>query len=257
MLLRAPDAVEDPIWDGALEPDEAVEEARRGNGLGRDVAAGDALDVRDLPIVSVGKPEVWNLAELYKPNALPVPLQARLGEVNFYLVRLACSFRPTPDRARIEWARFGVSLRPDDAGRLATAFDLHPLLVTKEVKRNVKVSLSPTLKFHEVEAGIGSAEFGVEYPELQPVISASGAGESEPSWDFSTAAGERVHGSKWMHLVVAASTKMTACDATIDLTADVVSSGFRIPLFGRPKQAGADPLTTRLWGRTDARDSAQ
>jgi hypothetical protein len=107
---------------------------------------------------------------------------------------------------------------------------------------------SGTLKFQEVEAGIGGMDFGFEYSEIQPTISASGAGESEPAWDFSTAAGAQVQGSKWMHLLLKVGTEMTACDASLQLTADVVRAGVRIPVFSRPKQTSADPLTVRLCG---------
>jgi len=201
-----------------------------------------------LPIVSIGRPEVWNLVDLYPSNKLPVTVRTKLAEAKFYLVRLSCSFRPARDRTRIDWARLTVSLQPDATGQVANAFDLHPLLVSQEVKRNLKVSLSPTLKFQEVEAGIGELGFGFEYTEIQPTISASGAGESEPAWDFSAAAGAHVQGSKWMHLLLKMSTEMTACDANLHLTADVVRSGVRIPVFSRPTQTSAKPLTVRLCG---------
>ena len=71
------------------------------------------------------------------------------------------------DRTRIEWARFAVRLEPDAEGRTATAFDLHPLLVTQEVKRNVKVSLAPTIKFQEVEAGLGGVDESVPVPAVR------------------------------------------------------------------------------------------
>jgi hypothetical protein len=246
MWLRVPETIDQVVWEGALQPDEWQPVFRDGSR--EPPATGDRHDVRDLPIVSIGRPDVWPLTALVEAHDLPAPLRAMLSEVSFYLVRLSCSFRPTHERTRIEWARFAVTLWPDEAGRVATAFDLHPLLVTQEVKRNLKVSLSPSLKFHEVEAGLGELGVGLEYPEIQPTISASGAGESEPCWDFSPTAGERVQGSKWMHLLVKAQPAMAACDASLGLTADVIRSSIRIPLLSSPKQALADPLSLRLWG---------
>jgi hypothetical protein len=245
MWLRVPDAIDQPLWEGELEPDDSAPDiAHRDSKLPSKATNA----VRDLPIVSIGSPEVWNLVDLYHPDTLPATMRAKLAEARFYLVRLSCSFRPAHDRTRIEWARFSVSLKPDATGQVANAFDLHPLLVSQDVKRNLKVSISPTLKFREVEAGIGGIDFGFEYTEIQPTISASGAGESEPAWDFSTAAGSQVQGSKWMHLLLKVSTAMTVCDASLQLTADVVRTGVRIPVFSRPKQTSADPLTVRLCG---------
>jgi hypothetical protein len=239
MLLRVPDEI-DPLWEGELEADPDAVGTRGDPQV--------ATAIRELPVVSIGKPESWPLLDLYEADKVPVAMRALMSQTAFHVVRLSCSFRPVHDRTRIEWARFAVSLQPDAEGRTATAFDLHPLLVTQEVKRNVKVSLAPTIKFQEVEAGLGGVDVGFEYPQLEPVISASGAGETEPAWDFSSAKGAYIHGSKWMHLVVALGRGMTSCDAHLHLTADVVSAGLRIPVFSRPKQAHADPLSVRLCG---------
>ncbi|GID94188.1 hypothetical protein ACFQFC_08895 [Amorphoplanes digitatis] len=245
MLLRVPDAIQRPLWEGELEPDDTVPPAEtlRGTESARVGAA-----PRNLPVVSIGRPEVWNVVDFFDAGALPTPMRAKLSEASFYLVRLACSFRPAHDSTEIDWARFSVSLQRDEAGLIPSAFDLHPLFVTQEVKRNVTVSLAPTLKFLEVEAGIGAVGFGFEYQEIQPVISASGAGESEPAWDFQAVKGTHVYGSKWMHLLVRASPAMTTCHARLELSADVVRSGLRIAAFSRPRQTSADPLTVRLWG---------
>lgn len=245
MLLQVPDKIESPLWEGELEPDDTVPAADSQRGNESSVSAGP---MRNLPVVSIGRPEVWNIVDFFEVGALPAPMRSKLSEADFYLVRLACSFRPEHDNTEIEWARFSVSLQRDEAGLIPTAFDLHPLFVTSEVKRNVTISLAPTLKFLEVEAGVGSVGFGIEYQEIQPIISASGAGEPEPAWDFSAAKGSRVYGSKWMHLLVRAGSAMTACDARLELSADVVRSGRRIAAFSRPRQTSADPLTVRLWG---------
>jgi hypothetical protein len=115
-------------------------------------------------------------------------------------------------------------------------------------KRNVNVTLGPTLKFQEVEAGLGNVGFGLQYVVLEPVISAAGVGETEPSWDYQAAPGMDLTGSKWMHLLVKAPKEMETGAARLDLAADLVKDRFRIPLVARPKPTMADPLTVRLWG---------
>jgi hypothetical protein len=286
--LQVPEVIKNVLWEGPLEPatEEAVERLS-GEWAAREVKAGirDAKtgrfvtedyakkhpntkvietakqpkpkkvksdireSIRDLPVLSIGQPVVWLLAQVYPLEKMPPVLRAKLQEADFYLVRLACSFRPKRDETQVEWARFLVHLLPDNIGHQPIAFDLHPLQVTQEVKRNVKVSLSPTLKFQEIEVSVGGVEFGFEYPELQPIISAAGAGEAEPSWDYEAAKGVRVQGSKWMHLLVKAPKGMPSGQAILDLAADVLVRGSRLPVlvFRNRKEAEAH-LTVRLWG---------
>jgi hypothetical protein len=248
MWLKAPETIDHVLWEGALEPatGDAVEQ------LGRewDVRGvkGNAHDaVRDLPVVSIGRPQVWALPEVYPPDEMPHPLRARLDEADFYLVRFPCSFRPVRKESEVEWARFRVRLLPDGEARQPIAFDLHPLRVTQEVKRNVKVTLGPSLKFQEIEAKIGEVAFGFEYPELQPLISAAGAGEAEPSWDYEEAKGVAVQGSKWMHLLARAPKGMEVVRAILDLAADVRVRDTRLPvLVIRDKEQACEHLTVRL-----------
>ena len=239
-----------PDWSGKAELEEDVELAagqERGWFGRNDESGAENTAVRELPLVSIGAPEVWPLRDVYPLDKMPATLRASLDTADFHLVRLACSFRPKRQEVQVEWARFGVTLLPDDRGRLPIAYDMHPLQLTTDVKRNVKVSLSPTVKFQELEVGVGSADFGFEYTELQPVISASGIGESEPSWDFQSATGAQLIGSKWMHLLVRTPREMTTVNANLRLVADVMRGAFRLPVFARTGREAAEPLTVRLW----------
>ena len=250
MWLQVPEAIDNVLWEEPLEPatDEAVERLSRewaARGPQTDIRD----DIRDLPVVTIGQPEVWPLSEVYPPDEMPPTMRVSLEEADFYLARLACSFRPRRDDAEIEWARLRVRLIPDEAGQQPIAFDLYPLRVTQEIRRNVKVSLNPTLKFMELEAGVGGAEFGFEYPELQPLVSAAGAGEAAPSWDYEEARGVRVQGSKWMHLLVKAPKGMPSGQATLDLAADISVRGFRLPVLVLRNRTEAEArLTVQLWG---------
>jgi hypothetical protein len=248
MWLQIPDAPASPMWEGPLVPAEdgttapTQDPTRGGSSSVIDTAHG-------LPHVSIGTPDVWRLEDLYLPSAISRAMRAKLDEADFHFVRLCCSFRPLRDEVRIEWARFTVRLLPDGAGRQPIVFDLHPIEVTQEVRRNVKVTLSPTIKFHEVEASVGGVEFGFEYPELQPVVSGTGAGESEPSWDYEAQRGLRLQGSKWMHLLLQAPRGMRPAMARLELTADVVHRGIRLPaLFRREQPEPLPGLTVQLWG---------
>ncbi len=244
MLPDIPDHVGEVLWEGPLEADPAGAEGRSRSTQATHAAS------RDLPVVSIGMPQVWRLLDLYVPHPVPATLQTRLVESDYYLVRLACSFRPNRDDVLIDWARFSIRLLSDRRGRQPVAVDLHPLLVTQEVQKNVKIALKPSLKFETIEASLGTLEIGFEYPQLEPLISANGAGESTPSWDYEPARGFRLQGSKWMHLLVQTPKGMSTGRAILSLTADLTSRGVRIPVVAiRDRKEATRRLAVHLWGR--------
>jgi hypothetical protein len=200
---------------------------------------------RELPVVKIGQPESWRLIDLFQDGLPPILKASR--EHEFRLVRLACSFRPRQRGEDIEWARFSVQMLPDAAGAQAVAFDLYPLEQVREFKRNLNVSVSPSLKFKEVEGSLGSVETGLQYDELQPTVSGSGIGETTPSWDFEAARGVKVVGTRCMHLITRAPRGMSAARAALEITADVVGAGFRIPVILRRERTEEDRLEVRLW----------
>jgi hypothetical protein len=248
MWLQVPNEVKHALWEGSLElaTDEAADTIERGLPDDSQSEAFHPYKPRELPVVSIGLPEVWPLASLYRSKPMSPFLQASLKDADFYFVRLVCSFRPNTSTL-IDWARFSIALLPDTSGRQPLAFDLHPSMVYQKIQHHVKVVLNPTLKFQEIEGGLGEIEFGLEYPELQPIITASGIGEAVPSWDYETARGLRVQGSKFMHLLLKAPKGMVSGEAVLDLVANVGTRGFRLPILG--SRAKPEPhLSVRLWG---------
>jgi hypothetical protein len=252
MLLHAPDASPDVLWEGPLEPetDEAVEPIQRDQAA-RDLLTNFRDDIHNLPTISIGRPEVWHLSEVYPPDKMSTLLRSKTEQADFYLVRTTCTFRPSVHRVRLSWARFLVRLLPDTSGRQPRVYDLHPKEVYQEVQHQVKVALSPSLSFQQVEAGLGGLEFGLEYPELQPIISAGGLGEDVADWNYEEAKGIVLQGSKTMHLLVTAPKGMPAASATLGLVADVEVGGFSVPvipsLLRRSEQQEADPMRVQLW----------
>jgi hypothetical protein len=198
-----------------------------------------------LPIVSIGVPETWDLARLYPSDKFPKFLEVKINESDFYLVRFSCSFRIPPNGNNIEWARFIVHLYPGEKGQ-PIAFDLHPLMVTQEVKHNVKVTLNPSIKFQEIGASLGSIDFGLEYLELHPIISATGIGEGNPSWDYQEAKGSKILGSKFMYMLLKVPKAMRPVEAFIDLTADTTICDQILRLKVGRKEETAKSLKVKL-----------
>src|SRR6266699_715500 len=206
MWLTTPETIEQVLVECPLElaNDEALEMSTRGWRNRGELPPPEAL--RNMPVITIGQPETWPLQELYSPGKLPRPIRTKLSQADFYLVRLSCSFRPIHEESRVEWARFRAALLPHPSTRAQPiAFDLYPQQVMQEVKRQIKVTLSPSLKFQEVEASLGNAEFGFEYTGLIPLVSAAIGASFDPSWDYRAGPGQEVQGTKWMYLLVKAS----------------------------------------------------
>ena len=234
-----------------LEPasDEALDQSAR-DWQSRGVKLAPSEVLRNMPVVSIGQAETWTLQDFYAPSKLPRPIRTKLSQADFYLVRLSCSFRPVHEESRVEWARFRAALLPHSStGAQPIAFDLYPQQVVQEVKHQVKVTLSPSLKFQELEASLGSAEFGFEYTELIPLVSAAIGAGFDPSWDYGAGPKREVQGTKWMYLLVKAPKGMTSGRALLDVEADVLVRGVRLPVvFWRKQEQAAEQLTVSLWG---------
>ena len=250
MWLTTPETIEHVLLERPLEPvsDDALDQSAR-DWQSRGVKLAPSEVLRNMPVVSIGQSETWTLQDFYSPSKLPRPIRTKLSQADFYLVRLSCSFRPVHEESRVEWARFRAALLPHSStGAQPIAFDLYPQQVVQEMKRQIKVTLSPSLKFQELEASLGSAEFGFEYTELIPLVSAAIGASFDPSWDYRAGPGQEVQGTKWMHLLVKAPKGVTSGRALLELEADVLVRGVRLPVtFWRKQEQESKQLTVTLW----------
>jgi len=251
MWLTTPETIEHILVERQLEPvsEDALDRSARDlQSRGVKVAPNEVL--RNMPVVSIGQAETWTLQEFYSPSKLPRPIRTKLSQADFYVVRLSCSFRPVHQESRVEWARFRAALLPHSStGAQPIVFDLYPEQMVQEVKRQIKVTLSPSLKFRELETSPGSVEFGFEYTELIPLVSGAIGASFDPSWDYRAGPGQEVQGTKWMHLLVKAPNGMTSGRALLELEADVLVRGVRLPVtFWRKQEQESEPLTVTLWG---------
>ncbi|PWT91254.1 MAG: hypothetical protein C5B54_05625, partial [Acidobacteria bacterium] len=186
MWLTAPDAMKSILIEGQLEPiseDTSDPSVRGSTGRGTKQISPETL--RDMPIVSIGQPEHWQVQDLYTPQKLPRSIRSKLNQDDFHLVRFTCTFRPVTNESRVMWARFRINLRPNSSpGPYPLAFDLYPQQVVQEVRHSIKVTFSPLLKFQELEASVGRAEFGFEYTEQVPLISGTLGTSFDPTWSY-------------------------------------------------------------------------
>jgi hypothetical protein len=178
------------------------------------------------PVVSLGRPIEWNLAHLAreKGEQLPAELSLQLREADFYLLQLACSFRPSV-KSRITWARLQTQLQPENGTEAPIAFDLYPLEIYDESRRDVKVSISPALRFTAfeamgVEGRVGEILMNLEIKKLEPVIIGYGALESTPNWDFFAHEHYPLLGSKFCYLIVKKPRSAKAVRLALNVTAE-------------------------------------
>jgi hypothetical protein len=249
--LPDPAGQEEILAEAQLRPasDDAVERAASAAGRASPDDALTAEDIRELPVVSIGRPQHVPLSEIYAEPP-PAVREAAAGD-EFFLVRVSCSFLPRKDDVVVEWARFVVQLHADPEGRRPVVFDLYPREIEKTVERDVRISLSPSVKFTEVEASAGGVAFGYSYSELQPMVTGAEFDEGTKAvWDYEKAAGSPVRGWKKMYLLAKAPKGMARAEASLAVTADVSVRGiFRLPaVFRKPEQHGAPVVTARLWG---------
>jgi hypothetical protein len=229
------------IWQGELVPRPDIEADISKGLFGRPLRPEDLGTER--PVVTIGQPEVLrSLGSMDTPGYEPVV------SMEFYVLRLWCSFHDLGTNLRFDKAHFSVSLSSADGPVVAR--DLHPSQVVNSVKRDVNVTLSPEVTFQEIGAKLGSFSYGFSYTELQPVIVAAGHGESAPRWTFSSSKALSLQGGKAMHLLIAAPSGTSRADAELDLLAYVTKPG-AIPLpmgmFAREGEVPAEPLKVRLW----------
>jgi len=244
MATALDEALSDLLYEESLE---LAEPAGRQRKKSIDVA--DIPPVAQLPIVSIGRPRAWAIDELVLKENLPVEVKASSKTEVFFVLRLACSFRPQHDAVSVAWAQLALQLKPDQQGLAPLAFDLYPLSVEREQKVSKRISLSPTLKFHEVEAGLGEFAYSVDYPAIEPVLTSSGIDEPTPSWNFTAVPGFPLTGAKLLHAVIAAPRALNQLTVAVTLTADLDYGRrrFNAWLRGDPKGAHHWISDVQLW----------
>jgi hypothetical protein len=252
------EALAEPLLEGPLQldPVQAIER-------GAEAPVG-LPGTEEIPVVTIGAPRAWPIPA---PPLAPGGSTATMSTVapvigseeRVLLLRMACSFRPRSDQTQIVWARFTARLFPDDQQLPPPiALDLYPSIVEVERKVTRRVTLSPSLKLTEVEATLGEAEFTVEYPAVDPIISAGGPQEDLVSWDFSEAPGHVLHGGKLLMAVVAAPAQMRRLEVACLIQADLRHRGLRLPTWlGGSTPKAHDARRTVAWqDATQSRDGS-
>jgi hypothetical protein len=217
--IITPPEIKNIFYEGSLKFSEEDLE-RSGPEKGLDVKLNEIKSVE--PVVTLGQPQWWNLDHLMRKKGQPLPAEVALllPDADFYLVQLACSFRPARD-AQIEWARLTAYLRPKTGQENPIAFDLYPREIYDKTQVSRKISIAPSLKFAPFEGSVGEVVTNIEFTKLEPVIISHGILESAPNWDYENTKNYPLRGSKFGYLVVKKPRRAEAVRLTLDIAADV------------------------------------
>lgn len=219
-LIITPTEIEDPLYEGELTFVEPTIEAAVAKGRGEFTAA-DVRREAHAPVVTLGQPRC--LGQFGPDYPLLAEAKKLAKEADYFLVRLACSFRPLRD-SQIDYAKLSAFLQPRTGKTSPIAFDLYPRSVYKSIEGEFKVSIAPGLKFAEVaEVSMGQAAATIQFRELQPVIVGAGVQQADPSWEFERHRGQPVRGSRFLYLIVERPRGAEAVRVILNLTADVIT----------------------------------
>jgi len=84
MLIKSSKAPQ-LLWEGPLEIDTAQLQRRQGEPGWQIKLRGAQVATEDLPVAGIGKPMVYRLDELYKPEVTPAEIRVRQGRADCYL----------------------------------------------------------------------------------------------------------------------------------------------------------------------------
>lgn len=245
MLLPVPSGEQEALSEGPLELIAPEDERERGERRVT-VDEEDVDTARDIPVTRIEPPFVRPIAEVVPAAELP-PGITNDREHSYLVARFDCSLRPRADKVQIEWARFRVVLQPDEESGSAVAEDMYPWRIEREVKRNVSLKISPSIKFAEAEVALGELASGYDYTLLEPVIEGAGRGGSDLTWDYSAAREQMVSGGKRMYALLRVPSALCVLDAKLEISADL-----RVARrFLWPARARDDPsMRVRVWEST-------
>lgn len=221
--IIAPGKIEHSLYAGQLEfvDTAAGDTVRAFSQTGREKLEG--------PVVTLGQPQCWNLAGLARETGQPLSAELALAlrAADFYLLELACSFRPGKD-STVAFARLDVYLQPKTGSSVPIAFDLYPREIYNEITTNWKVGIAPSLNFSafegvKLEGKLGEMLTTISFRKLEPVVVGYGLLQPTCGWDFEAPKNMPLRGVKSGYLIVKKPHGAEAVRAILDIKAEVVT----------------------------------
>lgn len=220
MVITSPNEINAPLYEDTLD---LVSTSNR--------LSGNEVVKSGGPAVTFGFPQSWNLMSLLRETnqSLPPDMLLHAKDADFYLVELAVSFRPQQNTT-INWSQFVAYLRPEKTGvGYPIAYDLFPKALTDEKRSEIKLGVSPEIKFSEIEFKVGELSTLIEYKRLTPIVTGYGLLESTPTWDFQNHANYPLQGCRACYLIIKKPKGSGVVRVILDVSAEIAISGRLFP----------------------------
>lgn len=212
MLIQNPEIVLNPIWEGELTPEISDPNIVEPQGY------------ENLPIASIGAPEVWELGKFFQADDIPIYLKNKLERDNFYVIRFVINLRAS-NEIEIKECDFiiqlinGSLLQEFRDPFSIIAYDLYPQEVTQELEKEFYLKINPEVTFEKFTVKPGEFDFGIKYKEVKPIVIANGQGKSTLNWKYKTAKGITIEGIKVMYLILKTKKNVQQVIANMSITA--------------------------------------
>ena len=199
--------------------------------------------------VTLSRPECIDVVELSTKHRLQLSpfIASQVPQYDFWVVRWACTFRPSPS---CEFVRASVAIELSQSRSAikgnAVAYDMFPRSVDIPITVKRTYSVSPEIQFKFTESiegkvTLGSAERSSEYTVYEPEITAFGFRESSAGWDFDRTRARPVRGIKELYLLVK-KPKGDPLWGRFKLSASVQTNVGRVPLSTFFLSGGRKPV---------------
>lgn len=217
--ISTPAEPQEVLWEGRLEaPEPLVDDFLRKGG-------GEETDARDVkaarPAATIGRPNHWDLEALARESGtdLAPELRLLLAGSRFSLLQLSFSLR-IRERAHVERAWLVAHMEPEDEAQ-SVVYSYFPDRLLEPESRKVEIAVAPNLQLGPFSGELGKVATTIEFERLEPVVYASGLGETTATWDFSRHPQHPLVGGRFCYLVAQRPRTSKAIRLQLDLSADV------------------------------------
>jgi len=162
-------------------------------------------------VVKLGRPRWWTTAKMGSQWQPPA------GNDRYGLAEFVYSL--DPNNTRFSQLEFEVQLHPDNLGRQPIFYDVFPRDQQKPTSQEIKITLSPKIKFAQLDASLITTETSIHFKKIEAVIQVIGIGTETIKWTFQPHAELLLQGCQAVYAVVQIQSGMERVRATLDLHA--------------------------------------
>lgn len=187
-----------PFWEGRLFPESKDELDNFYREVGSATKASKDFSLKNLPQIELGEFEIEPLINFLPKDKSQDKAKDRTDDFEYYVMQFPVNFYP--DDFVLDDVKFAVSFTTDtEKPKVA---DLYPREQVEEIKKNVSLSISPSLTFSDISVDAFDLSFSFTYDEIRPVIFGAGIGRPHAYWNMKKSISYFIAGAKVMHVIL-------------------------------------------------------